>query len=261
VRQLHEQNTRDMLFSMDAPDEVWQYEFDGYSDGSDGKFEWLLIEDKNGRPLGYMQHDHVFWAPVMDVNFLALKPGVGYLNLLPHLLHGLWQIAQRKFVDDAFDHPADEVQGLYLRLGRKHPIYEAIGRDVMLMAPPYAWYVRIPDEVAYLNVIKSQLERHLQTSVGAGYTGELKLNFYQRGAYLKFQDGRLTIESWQPVDGSAGDAHFPANSFWSVICGQKTATQLGNEIADCVVSRTARVLLDCLFPEFTGQVWVVGGGG
>jgi hypothetical protein len=46
-----------------------------------------------------------------------------------------------------------------------------------------------------------------------------------------------------------------------VVCGQKTASELGDEIADCFVSRTARVLLDSLFPEFTGQVWVVGGGG
>ena len=260
VRDLHEQNTRDMLFSMEVPEEVWKYEFDAYRDGSDGKFEWLLIEDKHGQPLGYLQHDHVFWGPVMDVNFLALKPGVGYLNLLPHLLHGLWEIAQRKFVDDSFDHPADEVLGLYLRLGREHPIYDAIGRDMMLKAQPYAWFVRIPDEVAYLKAVKPQLEHHLQHSVAAGYTGNLKLNFYRRGAHLIFEEGKLSIESWQPSDGSAGDAHFPANSFWSVVCGQKTASQLGDEIADCSVSRTARVLLDSMFPEFTGQVWVLGGG-
>ena len=131
----------------------------------------------------------------------------------------------------------------------------------MLKAPPFAWFVRIPDETAYLNAIKPQLEQHLRNSaVGAGFTGELKLNFYQRGTQLKFQDGHLTIESWQPPDGSAGDAHFPANSFWSVVCGQKSAAQLGDTIGDCIVSRTARAILSCLFPEFTGQVWVVGGG-
>ncbi len=125
-------------------------------------------------------HDHIFWGPVMDINFLALKPGVGYLNLLPHLLHGLWQIAQRKFVDDSFNHPADEIRGLYLRLGREHPIYDAIGRDVMLKASPYAWYVRFPDETTYLQAIKPQLEKHLRDSpVGAGFSGELRLNFYQ----------------------------------------------------------------------------------
>jgi hypothetical protein len=196
----------------------------------------------------------------MSIHFLALKPGVGYLTLLPHLLHGLWQIAQRKFVDDSFSHPANEVLGLYLRLGSEHPIYDAIGRDVMLKAPPYAWFVRFPDEVAYMNAIKPQLERHLRDSVGAGFTGELKLNFYRRGAHLKFQDGQITIERWQPPDGSAGDAHFPANSFWSVMCGQKSASQLGDEIPDCIVSRTVRILSDCLFPPFNGQVWVLGGG-
>ncbi len=261
IRELHAANTGAMLFSLEAPDFVWNHEFDGYTDGSDGKFEWLLIENKAGEPLGYVHHQHVFWGPLMNINFLALKPGVGYLNLLPHLLHGLWKIAQRKFVDDPFNHPADEILGLYLRLGRKHPIYDAIGRDMMLKAPPYAWYLRCPDETAYLNAIKPQLEKHLaESTVGAGFTGELKLNFYRRGTHLKFQDGRLEISSWQPPDGSAGHAHFPDDSFWSVLCGQKTASQLGDEIADCFVSRTARTLLDCLFPEFTGQVWVLGGG-
>lgn len=261
VKDLHQQNTRSMLFSMDVPDSVWKFEFDGYTDGSDGKFHWLIIEGKAGERLGYLHHDHIFWGPVMDINFLALKPGIGYLNLLPHLLHGLWEIAQRKFVDDPFNHPADEIRGLYLRLGREHPIYDAIGCDVMLKAPPYAWFTRIPDEVAYLRAVQPQLERHLEGSAGAGFSGELRLNFYQRGAHLKFQDGKLEIEPWLPPDGSAGEAHFPADSFWSVLCGQKTAAQLNDEIADCWMSRPARALLDYLFPEFTGQIWVVGGGG
>ena len=78
-----------MLFSMDVPDDHWKYEFDGYRDGSDGKFHWLIIKDKDGDSLGYLHHDHLFWGAVMDINFLALKPGIGYINLLPHLLHGL----------------------------------------------------------------------------------------------------------------------------------------------------------------------------
>jgi len=260
VRELHETNTRSMLFSLEIPEYIWEFEFDGYTDGSDGKFEWLLIEDQAGQPLGYVMHQHVLWGPMMNIHFLALKPGIGYLNLLPHLLHGLWQIAQRKFVDDPFAHPAEEVQGLYLRLGSEHPIYDAIGRDLMLKTPPFAWYVRFPDEVAYMNAIKPQLERHLLDSVGAGFNGELKLNFYRRGAHLKFQEGRLTIENWQPPNGSAGDAHFPEKSFWSVLCGQKTAGQLAEEIADCWMNRMARTLLESLFPSFTGQVWVLGGG-
>lgn len=260
VRQLHEENTRQMLFSMDVDDNTWAHEFDGYTDGSDGKFHWLLIESQHGEPLGYVHHQHIFWGPVMNINFLALKPGMGYLNLLPHLLHELWRIAQHKFVDDSFEHPAEEIRGLYLRLGREHPIYDALGRDVMQAAPPYAWFVRIPDETLFLQAIQQKLEKHLAESAGAGFTGELKLNFYDRGTQLNFQEGKLSITPWQPADGSDGQAHFPANSFWSVICGQKSAAQLHDEIPDCWMSRTARVVLGYLFPSFNGQVWVVGGG-
>jgi len=261
VRELHKSNTNNMLFSVEIDEATWTQEFNGYSDGSDGKFEWLIIEDNYNQPLGYVHHDHIFWGSFMDINFLALKPGIGYMNLLPHLLNGLWAIAQRKFADDPFNHPAEEMHGLYLHLGREHPIYDAIGRDLMMKASPYAWFVRIPDEVAYMRALKSQLEKHLSESVGAGYNGELKLNFYRRGTVLRFKSGAIEIDTWQPIDGTDGDAHFPANSVWSLLCGQRTASQLADEIADCWMTRSARILLDCLFPQFTGQVWVVGGGG
>jgi hypothetical protein len=260
VRQLHEANTRKMLFSIDADDAIWANEFDGYRDGSDGKSEWLLIEAKDGERLGYINHWHIIWGPTLNINFLALKPGVGYLNLLPHLLHGLWAVAQRKLVGGGFKQPTEEVSGLYFRLGRTHPLYDAIGRDQMLKAAPYAWYVRFPDEVAYLQAIQPQLERHLAQSVAAGYHGELKLNFYRSGAQLTFADGKISVQAWQPEDGSDGDVHFPANSFWSLLCGQRTAAELNASIADCFMSTKTSVLLDCLFPPFTGQVWVVGGG-
>ena len=261
IKELHDANTRSMLFSMDVPEATWAFEFDSYRDGSDGKFHWLIIEDKAGTRLGYLQHSHIFWGSFFDINFLALKPGIGYLNLLPHLLHGLWNIAQQKFVDDTFEHPAEQIRGLYMRLGRKHPIYEAIGRDTMLKTPAYAWYVRFPDVTRYLKTVKAQLERHLAESPGVGYNGDLRLNFYRAGTLLKFKDGAIEIEDWQPPDGSTGDAHFPVHSFSSLLCGQKTASQLTEGIPDCWMNRTARALLNFMFPPFNGQVWVVGGGG
>jgi hypothetical protein len=130
VRKLHQTNTKSLLFSMAVPEPAWEFEFDGYTDGSDGKFHWLIIENKDGKPLGYLHHNHIFWSPVMDINFLYLTPEIGYLNLLPNLLKGLWDIAQRKFVDDTFEHFTDEIRGLHFQLGRDHPIYDAIGRDL-----------------------------------------------------------------------------------------------------------------------------------
>ena len=74
VRDLHQANTASMLFSMDVDKAIWENEFGGYTDGSDGKFEWLLIESKDGERLGYLNHSHIFWGPTMRVHFLALKP-------------------------------------------------------------------------------------------------------------------------------------------------------------------------------------------
>jgi len=40
------------------------------------------------------RYANLMWGPLMNVNFVNLKPGVGYLNLLLHLLHGLYEIAE-----------------------------------------------------------------------------------------------------------------------------------------------------------------------
>jgi len=262
VKTLHKTNTRSMLFSMDIPEEIWQFEFGDLTDGSDGKFHWLIIEDKSGTPVGYLHHDHIFWGSEMDINFLALLPGIGYLNLLPNLIRQLWHIAQRKFADDSFEHPIEEVRCLYLHLGRQHPIYDAFGRNFMLKANPYAWYVRIPDEVAYLNAVKSQLEDHLANSTACrGYSGDIRINLYDRGIRMNFQDGAIKIAPWQPATGLDSHAHFPESTFWSLLCGHKSASQLAESIPDCWMTRNTRVLLDTLFPEFTGLIWVAGGGG
>jgi hypothetical protein len=115
--------------------------------------------------------------------------------------------------------------------------------------------VRFPEETAYLKSIQPQLEEHLSNStVGIGFTGIIRINLYTHGVQLSFQDGLLVITPWHPTDWSDGDAHFPANSFRSLLCGLKTAAQLAIDIADCWMTRNARILLDCIFPEFTGQV-------
>jgi hypothetical protein len=258
---LHEEHTYQQLFAIEVDEAIWANEFEGYTEGSDGKSEWLLIENKDGDRLGYVNHAHIMWAATLNVNFVVLKPGVGYLNLLPHLLHGLYEIANNKLKKDSFKHPAKKVTGLYFRLGRKHPLYEAVGQDLMVQGLPYAWYIRAPDIPGFLGHVQSALEGNLERSLAAGYSGELKLNFYRYGVHLSFDAGRITgITPWVLQDGNDGDAHLPDQSFLHLLCGRRTAVDLSRDIADCWMKREARVLLDCLFPSFQGQVWVVGGG-
>ena len=254
IQDLYERTAENKVFVCTRTPAMWEYEFNGRSAGSEARFEWLIIEDVEGERLGYVQH--LQWC--YD-NFLVmqmeLKPGVGCLHLIPSLLRGLWEKAKATPVVAENDNP--KATGIQFMFGREHPIYQALPKDVVRKEPPYAWYIRVPDLIAFLRHIQPALEKHLIGTVAEGYTGELKLNLYRTGIYLKFERGRITdITDWTPEDVEAGDAAFPDLTFLQLLCGRCRTEELTSNFVDCWTNGTTpAVLLDCLFPTFAGEVW------
>lgn len=263
IQEVYKKAIEPHIFVCPRTPTLWEYEFNGRSAGSDARHEWRIIEDMEGTRLGYVQH--LQWcfegfseAANPGTNFfimrMELKPRVGYLHLIPSLLRALWKTAETTPVTPETDN--SEIMGIQFMLGREHPVYQALPKNVVRSESPYAWYIRVPDIVAFLRHIRPALEKHLIGTVAEGYTGELRLNFYRSGIYLKFFKGSLTeIADWTPEDIEDGDAQFPELTFLQLLCGRCRTEELTLNFVDCWVNDTARVLLDCLFPEFTGEVW------
>ena len=252
-----------LVFACPRTPALWEYEFNGRSAGSDARHEWLIIEDLEGMRLGYVQH--LQWcvegfteSAVPGTNLLLmrmeLKPGVGYLNLIASLLRELWKKAEATPITPESDKKS--VTGVQFMLGRAHPVYQVLPNSIIRTEPPYAWYIRLPNLVAFLKHIQPALEKHLIGTVAEGYTGELKISFYRNGIHLKFHHGILKeIADWTPEDIEAGDALFPDLTFLQLLCGRCRTAELTSRFVDCWANDTAAVLLDCLFPPFTNEVW------
>ena len=263
IQELYANAIASKVFACPRTPALWKYEFNGRAAGSDARHEWLIIEDMEGTQLGYVQH--LQWciegfceSGTPGTNLLVmrmeLKSGIGYLHLNRSLLRALWEKAKATPATPETDNP--KVTGVQFILGREHPVHKVFPKDAVRKEPPYAWYIRIPDLVAFLRHIRTALEKHLIGTVAEGYTGELKLNFYRSGIHLKFQHGKLTeIADWTPEDIEAGDAQFPELTFLQLLCGRCRTETLTSNFADCWANNTAAVLLDCLFPEFTSEVW------
>ena len=242
------------VFACPRSSALWEYEFNGRSAGSDARHEFLLIEDMEGTRLGYVRH--LQWC--YD-NFLVmrmeLKPGVGCLHHIRSLLRALWKKAETTPIVAESDNP--KVTGVQFMLGREHSVYQALPKDLVRKELPYAWYIRVPDLIAFLRHIQPALEKHLIGTVAEGYTGELKLNFYRSGIHLKFERGRITdIADWNPKDVENGDAAFPDLTFLQLLCGRCRTEELTSNFVDCWTNGSSpAVLLDCLFPTFAGEVW------
>ena len=65
----------------------------------------------------------------------------------------------------------------------------------------------------------------------------------------------MEITDWTPEDIEAGDAQFPELTFLQLLCGRCRTAELASSFVDCWANDTAAILLDCLFPKFTSEVW------
>ena len=254
IQDLYQSSIARKVFVCSRTPTMWDYEFNGRSAGSEARYEWLILEDMEGTPLGYVQHFQWCYENFIVMQ-MELKPGVGCLHHIRSLLRALWKKAEATPIVAENDNP--KATGVQFMLGREHPIYQALPKDLVRQEPPYAWYIRVPDLIAFLRHIRPALEKHLIGTVAEGYTGTLKLNFYRTGIHLKFERGRLTeIADWNPKDVEDGDAAFPDLTFLQLLCGRCRTEELTTNFVDCWTNGSSpAVLLDCLFPTFAGEVW------
>jgi len=122
--------------------------------------------------------------------------------------------------------------------------------------PPYAWYVRVADLPGFLTHITPVLEQRLAVSEMAGYSGELKLDFYRGGLKLTFERGKLnTVEDWPvPLYEGGAQGGFPPLLFLQVVFGYRTLDELRQSYLDMWVNNEGRVLLSILFPARPSHV-------
>ena len=116
--------------------------------------------------------------------------------------------------------------------------------------PPYAWYVRVKDLPAFLMHIAAALEKRLAASPVAGYTGEIKLDFYRGGLRMVFEQGRLTAaENWRTQDFEEHvSGGYPPLVFLQLLFGHRSVEELRHAMPDAWVSSEAKPVLKALFP-------------
>jgi hypothetical protein len=259
IRDVYDQACRGRLFAARRSPEEWKYEFFGRSISNTRRREWLIFENNEGDLLGYVQYLPCLplaHMPLFRISQVELKAGVSYLNVMPCLLHGLWEKGLDLFANGQLS--CDELQGLELALELDHPLYHAIPNNLIRDIKPSPWYIRIPDMVAFLRKIRPALEQNMIGTLADGFNGELKLNFFRSGIRMVFGRGRiLAIEKWHPDEVWQGDARLPDACFLQLVCGWHRFQELTETCAECRATHEASVLLDCLFPSFHGKVWVL----
>jgi hypothetical protein len=241
IAAFYERRRGSSIVSETITDQQWRYEIETWKEqpASGHAFQFFMIVDALGHPIGFVATDVVRWGKGLGIWLLEVAEGVNLQRTLPSLLRALHAYALT-LEPGRPDTP--QLRELNFVLGSSHPLYQVMSADlVQTREPPYAWYVRVPQLPAFLKQSAPALEHRLAVSPVAGYTGEITLDFYRGGLRLAFEQGRLTeAEDWRaPMYGEHASGGFPPLVFLQLLFGHRTDVWANEEV---------RPVLTTLFP-------------
>lgn len=253
IEKLYERTKERSMVACERTAELFRYELMGRSEENNC---WVIcmIEDQAGELVGYFRHPGYNYPNSLTASRYELKPGVSWLEVTPSVVRYLWAKGQEYAMRDG-----NECTAFGFQLGVSHPAYEALGDRLPTIRDPYAWYLRVPDLLGFLNHIRPVLEKRLAESSAAGHSREIHISFYRSGLRIRIQHGEIAaIELWKPGPGKEGDAAFPDLTFLQLLFGYRSYKQLEYFFADCWCdSEEVRILLDILFPKKISNVYPI----
>ena len=258
LQSLYAQYCQRSLLSAVRDVDLWRYELNGRSEANVNTNAIRIIEiATTGQPVAFFAHPTMLWGSLMVATVFEVVHGQTYLpitNCVIRYLRATGEaIAQAQGGSAVWD-------SFGFWLGSKHPVYDVLYERLPRERKPYAWYLRVADIPGFLRHIRSILERRLNESPMAGYTGEIKISFYRSGLRLVLESGCLkTIESWQPTPvGHAGDAGFPNLTFLQLLFGYHSLEELVDFLPDVYVHKAeVAPLLNSLFPKQSSDIWAI----
>ena len=251
VMPLYDRDCARSLVACPRPDWLWRRMLTEVSSESVDYRAKHIVEATDGQPVGYVATSRELWGTQFMIPELCVIETQSLRALLPSLLRWLKPMAE---VEAAAQQK--ELGALYFKFGSAHPVFDAAPDFFHKTRPPYGWYVRVRDVIAFLRHIQPALEARLAGSALAGHSGEVKVTEYVRGFRLKFDRGRIEIEQWEP-DGS-DNAMFPPVTFLQLLFGRRSLSDLRYMYPDCLFEDEAATILETLFPRRYSNVIPVG---
>jgi hypothetical protein len=250
IEELHEQMTQRSMIACERTPEIIRYELTGRSENNKCMVN-CTIEDKAGEPIGFFRHSGYNRQKALVAAPYELRSGVSWLEVTPAVIRYLWATGQEYAKRDG-----GEFNSFGFMLGAAHPVYEALGNRLPMIRDPYAWYLRVPDLLGFLNHIRPVLEKRLADSVASAHSRAITISFYRTGLRMVIENGNITsIEAWVPSPEAEGDIAFPGLTFLQVLFGYRSYDELHQAFADCWCDHEdVRILINILFPKKLSNV-------
>lgn len=253
IEKLNKQMTQRSMIACERTPEIIRYESTGRSENNQCMVNWT-IEDKAGERVGFFRHSGYNRQKVLVAAPYELKSGVSWVEVTPSVIRHLWAKGKEYAKRDG-----GEFNSFGFMVGAAHPAYDALGNRLPTTHDPYAWYLRVPDLLGFLNHIRPVLEKRLGESVASGQSREIKISFYRTGLRMVIENGSITsIQPWLPSPEAEGDIAFPGLTFLQVLFGYRSYAELHHAFADCWCDpEDVRILINILFPKKVSNVFPI----
>jgi GNAT superfamily N-acetyltransferase len=247
IKALYDQQRASYLVSTPLDDTYLRWLIEGWKSnpGLDRLEISYVILDAENTVQGYLLLPTKLGSSNLGIWVMFTSNHINIQAMMPSVLRALQTYGEQLPLTKPDVKPLDAIM---INFPQKHPVYEALGNLISYSEHPYGWYVRITDLPRFIQHIAPALERRLINSAVAGYTGELKLDFYRSGLRLVFDKGHLTTaENWRStVLNNNSDGGFPPLVFLKALFGYRSLADLRHAYPDVWVNND--VLFNALFP-------------
>lgn len=263
IQQLYDQGRSNSLVWHEASAAYWGYRIGFWHDPALNDQDpqtvplntrYLIIVHQEYGSCGFMSLAAKRWGSDLEIYNLEVTPQVDLATALPPLLRLLRDVGEATPYVGTEGEPLGQLMWLF---GRHHPVYALLGEELApRYEPPYAWYIRVPDLLAFLQLITPVLNERLARSVFANYTGEITCDLYPNGLLFKIERGRLVgIDPWRPPPyDPAASMGCPSLVFLQLLLGYRNIQELSAIYPDVSVAEKYKLLVATLFPKQQSQV-------
>jgi hypothetical protein len=250
IEKLNEQMTQRSMIACERTHEIIRYECTGRDENNQCMVNWM-IEDKAEERIGFFRHSGYNRQKTLVAAPYELRSGTSWMEVTLVVIRHLWAKGQEYAKRDG-----SEFNSFGFMLGAEYPVYEALGNRLPTIHEPYAWYLRVPNLLGFLNHIRPVLEKRLGESVASGHSREITISFYRTGLRMVIENGKIiSIEPWVPSPEAEGDIAFPGLTFLQALFGYRSYDELHQAFADCWCEHDdVRVLINIVFPKKVSNV-------
>jgi hypothetical protein len=239
--------------------DLWKYEVSGRDKRASLGQDIQIIETLDGQRVGYFATNPILFNGTLHINHMELLSGTSWFDVAHPLLRQLKVIGNGYAERDSTEEKPVEMTKYTFDLGEDHPLYHIIPGRMPQVHDPYAYFIRVPDLIGFLQMITPVLEERLATSYMCSHSGEAKLNFFKSGILMKFEQGKIKIEEWDKPHFEGATANFPDLTFIQLLFGYRSVDDLEKAFPDIYFpNEGAKYLLGTLFPRKPSKVMALG---